>query len=274
MMYKLLDGKKLSEKILETTRKKVSKMRKKPVLAVILIGDDKASHLYVSIKQKACEKVGIEMKKCVFDKTNTKNLIKLIQTLNNDKKVTGIMVQLPLPKNLDKHKILSLITPEKDVDFLNPESFGKILTSNEGPCTPRAVMNFLEAYKIQIRGKQVCIINHSDLIGKPLSLMFLKKDATVSICHQFTKNLREYTRKADILVSAAGVPGLIKADDVKKGVVVIDAGIKKQGNNIYGDVDFESVKSKCLYITPVPGGVGPMTVAMLVENLVLRGENW
>ncbi len=271
-MTTILDGKKLADTILEKCREKISRLPVKPVLAVILIGDNEASHLYVTLKEKACAQVGIHYQKHIFETSTTPEIVSLIRQLNDAPEVQGILVQLPLPDGLDKHNILSAIALEKDVDFLSPRSFGQLLTDPDaGPCTPRGIIRMLDEYNIELAGKSVCIINHSDLIGKPLSLLLLNRKATVAVCHDQTNDLFSYTKEADIVISATGVPGLITKDHVKEGVVIIDAGIKKTSTGVVGDVH-SSVQEKASYFTPVPGGVGPMTVVMLVEKMVLLTE--
>ncbi|MBC8500896.1 MAG: bifunctional 5,10-methylenetetrahydrofolate dehydrogenase/5,10-methenyltetrahydrofolate cyclohydrolase [Nanoarchaeota archaeon] len=265
---KLLDGRAFAKKVIDKYERKISKLKAKPVLAVILVDKDPASHLYVRLKEQACQRAGIIMEKYFFKKTTTSKLLSLIRHLNSSRKVKGILVQLPLPRGIDKAKVLREIIPEKDVDFLNPNTLGQILYDDEaGPCTPKGIVKLLYEYKIKVAGKNVCIINNSDLVGRPLALMLMKRNATVTVCHTKTKNLYDYTKKADIIISATGNPGLVKGRHVKRGVVAIDIGIKKIDEKIYGDIDFKSVSKKASFITPVPGGVGPVTIAMLVENM-------
>ncbi|NQU98278.1 bifunctional 5,10-methylenetetrahydrofolate dehydrogenase/5,10-methenyltetrahydrofolate cyclohydrolase [Candidatus Woesearchaeota archaeon] len=268
MTCEIFDGKSFARKIIENTKKKISELKTKPVLAVILVGDNEPSHLYVELKEKACNEAGISLQKYFFKNSTTKELISLIRKLNESDDVDGILVQLPLPEGINKTAVLKEIAPKKDVDFLNPVTLGQIMYDNKaGPCTPRGIMRIIEENNIQVEGKNVCIINDSDLVGKPLALMLMRKGATVFVCNNKTKNIYLLTRDADIVISATGVPGLVKGEHVKEGVVAIDIGISKVNNKIFGDLDFKTVKQKASFITPVPGGVGPVTVAMLVENM-------
>ena len=270
----IIDGKKLAEEIKEKIKKEVADLKKKgavPSLASIIIGNNPASKLYVKLKEKACNEVGIYSEKYSLDEnTSEEEIIKLIHKLNKNPKINGILVQLPFPKCLNQENILEAIDPRKDVDGLTSTNLGNLLIGNEFlvPCTPKGVIRLLESINIEIEGKDVVIINHSNVVGKPLAMMFLNRNATVSVCHVKTKDLKKYTSKADILISGTGVKNLIKEDMVKENSIVIDVGISKEGNKIYGDVDFENVKNKVYAITPVPGGVGPMTIAMLLENTI------
>jgi methylenetetrahydrofolate dehydrogenase (NADP+)/methenyltetrahydrofolate cyclohydrolase len=276
---KLLDGKKLSDNILAGLKKKVSKIKKKPVLAMVLVGNDPASKVYVKNKKAACEKVGIISKEVILPENISENkLLNEIKKLNRNKNITGIIVQLPLPKRIDKYKILESIDPKKDADCLNHRNFGRFLQVGEKksvviPATAVGAIRLLEEYKIPLSGKYAVVVGYSDIVGKPLTEMLLERGATVTVCHDKTKNLGKYTSQADILAVATGVKDLIKESMVKNGAVIIDAGIHRDKNNkIYGDVDFLSVSKKVSYITPVPGGIGPMTVAMLLWNTVRLTE--
>lgn len=268
----LLDGKKLSEKILAQIKKQVSRMQKKPVLAMILVGDDPASSIYVRRKKIFCEEAGIISKTMKLPaKTSEKKLLAIIGKLNKDKNVTAIMVQLPLPHHMNKNKIIAAIDPGKDADCLHPANYGKFAQVDEeysivAPATPFGIVKLLEEYKIKIEGKHAVVVGRSNIVGKPAAQLLLNRGATVTICHRHTKNLAAFTRQADILVVAAGKINLIKANMVKKGVVVIDVGVNRAGKKIFGDVDFPSVSKKASFITPVPGGVGPTTIAILLWN--------
>ncbi|MBU4266613.1 MAG: bifunctional methylenetetrahydrofolate dehydrogenase/methenyltetrahydrofolate cyclohydrolase FolD [Candidatus Altiarchaeales archaeon] len=271
----IIDGRKIAAEIKEKVREEVEGMETKPGLATVLVGDDPASQLYVKLKGKACEEAGIKSEKYEFPgDAKEEEVIKLIRELNSNSSIHGILVQLPLPKNLNSQKIMAEIAPEKDVDGFNPVNMGRLLIGDERfvPCTPKGVIRMLEHEKVELKGKDCVIVNHSPVVGKPLAMLLLNREATVSVCHVKTKDLGKFTREAEILIVAAGVPGLIKADMVKKGVVVIDVGINKTKDGVVGDVDFEAVKEKASLITPVPGGVGPMTIAMLLENTILAAR--
>ena len=273
-MSVILDGKSLSQKIREEIRKEVESFTSKgfrpPSLAVVLVGDDPASKVYVNNKRKACEKVGI---KSLFyhlpENTEEERLLGLIYELNTNEEVDGILVQLPLPKHIDQTKVILSINPEKDVDGFHPENMGKLVGQIEDgfiPCTPLGIDILLKHYGIEVQGKDVVIVGAGFIVGRPLSLLMLWRNATVTVCHIYTKDLKKHTLQADILISATGVPHLIKEDMVKEGAVVVDVGISKVNGKIVGDVDFEKVKEKASAITPVPGGVGPMTVTALLLN--------
>ncbi|WP_461830220.1 bifunctional methylenetetrahydrofolate dehydrogenase/methenyltetrahydrofolate cyclohydrolase FolD [Aquifex sp.] len=273
-MSVILDGKSLSQKIREEIKKEVESFTSKgfrpPSLAVVLVGDDPASKVYVNNKRKACEKVGI---KSLFyhlpENTEEERLLGLIYELNTNEEVDGILVQLPLPKHIDQTKVILSINPEKDVDGFHPENMGKLVGQIEDgfiPCTPLGIDILLKHYGIDVQGKDVVIVGAGFIVGRPLSLLMLWRNATVTVCHIYTKDLKKHTLQADILISATGVPHLIKEDMVKEGAVVVDVGISKVNGKIVGDVDFEKVKEKASAITPVPGGVGPMTVTALLLN--------
>ncbi len=273
-MSVILDGKSLSQKIREEIKKKVESFTSKgfrpPSLAVVLVGDDPASKVYVNNKRKACEKVGI---KSLFyhlpENTEEERLLGLIYELNTNEEVDGILVQLPLPEHIDQTKVILSINPEKDVDGFHPENMGKLVGQIEDgfiPCTPLGIDILLKHYGIEVQGKDVVIVGAGFIVGRPLSLLMLWRNATVTVCHIYTKDLKKHTLQADILISATGVPHLIKEDMVKESAVVVDVGISKVNGKIVGDVDFEKVKEKASAITPVPGGVGPMTVTALLLN--------
>ncbi len=270
----ILDGKKLSEKIREGIKREVQTLReagyRTPTLAVVLVGDDPASEVYVNNKRKACEKV--EMESLLYhlpENTTTQELLELVAELNSDSKVDGILVQLPLPSQIDQQEVITAISPDKDVDGFHPQNLGRLLAFlDEGfvPCTPLGIDMLLNHYGVELKGKEVVIVGAGFIVGRPLSVLMLKRNATVSVCHIHTKDIREYTVRADVLISATGVPHLIKEDMVREGAVVVDVGISKVNGKIVGDVDFDGVKNKVSAITPVPGGVGPMTVSALLLN--------
>ncbi len=271
----LLDGKNLAEQIKEDIKKEVEKYINKgyrrPTLAVILVGENPASQIYVNKKIKDCQSVGINSRPFFLPENTTQiELLDLIGQLNGDDEVDGILVQLPLPSGINTLEIIEAINPKKDVDGFHPLNVGKLATGKSDgivPCTPFGIMKLLEHYKIDTFCKDVVVVGASNIVGKPMSLLFLKDEkSTVTICHKNTKDLKSHTLKADILVVAVGKPKLITADMVKEGAVIIDVGINRVEGKIVGDVDFESVKEKVYAITPVPGGVGPMTVAMLLYN--------
>lgn len=274
MSAKLIDGNKLSEKVLSEVKKEVFALAKKgivPGLAVVLVGEGPASKLYVSLKNRRAKEAGIYSEQISFpENVSEKELIKKIEELNKNKKIHGILVQLPLPKHIDEKKVIEKILPEKDVDGFTSVNFGKLMQGEEFfvPCTPKGIVKLIESTGTEISGKNCVVVGRSITVGKPVSLMMLNRNATVSICHSKTKNLAEHTKNADILIVAVGKPDLISKSMVKKGAVVIDAGINEVNGKTVGDVS-EDVKEVASYITPVPGGVGPMTVACLMENTVL-----
>lgn len=270
-MKDIIDGTKVSFDIRKQVKKLISEEKIMPCLAVIQIGDNKASQVYIKNKKKACEDVGIRFEHIKFNDTISEDLvINEIKRLNNDISVNGILVQLPLPDGFDEGKIINEINPIKDVDGLTYQNVGNLVLENDClvPCTPLGVMELLKAYKVDLATKNVCLVGRSNLVGKPLMQLLLKEDATLSVCHSKSLDIKNYTTKADVLIVAAGHPNLITKDMVKEGVVVIDVGINKEGNLLCGDVDFEEVSKKASLITPVPGGVGPMTVSCLLKNVV------
>ena len=274
-MATVIDGKALAQKIRSSLKIDCEELKKQgiiPKLAVILVGDDGASKVYVRNKNKACEDVGIEFEEYILDKDITQEeLIDLINVLNYKKDIHGILLQSPIPSHLDINEAFRTILPEKDVDGFNPLNVGK-LTLNQDTfvsCTPYGIMKMFEEYEIDLSGKNVTIIGRSNIVGKPLIQCCLNKDATVTICHSSTKNLKEHTINADIVIVAIGKAKFITEDMIKDGAVIIDVGINRLDNGkLVGDVDFENVEKKASYITPVPGGVGPMTVAMLMNNVI------
>lgn len=270
-MSNIIDGKKLRNQIVEELKKQVKQYMIKPCLAVIQIGDDPASTTYIKSKEKACDEIGIYFKHIKFTE-NVKEIevINKILELNNDEYVHAILLQLPLPEGFNEEKLINYIARNKDVDGLTDINVGKIFNNKSGlvSCTPLGIMKLFENENIDLTGKNVTIVGRSNLVGKPLMGLLLNKDATVTICHSKTENLKKHTKNADILIVAVGKKHLITEDMVKEGAIVIDVGINKEDNKLYGDVDFDKVKQKAEKITPVPGGVGPMTVAMLMSNVV------
>ena len=270
----IIDGKALSEKVLKEIEKEHSELEKKvgrkAGLAVIIVGENPASQIYVRNKIRACEKVGFHSETIRLDENITEeNLLLEIEKLNNNSNIDGILVQLPIPKHIDGLKIINAISAEKDVDGFHTTNIGKMMIGDETgflPCTPAGVVHMFEEYNINLEGKDVLVIGQSNIVGKPMTLLLIKKRATVQVCNSKTKNLSEKLQKADVVVAAAGSPKLIKASDVKEDVVVIDVGINRVDGKLCGDVDFEEVSKKASFITPVPGGVGPMTIAMLIKN--------
>lgn len=268
----ILDGKKLRDKIFENLKQKLNNMSEKPTLAVILVGDDPASQIYVKNKKKTAENLGINSIVINYPSNiSEKILLDKIQELNNDNKITAILVQLPLPKHIDKFKIIDAIAPEKDVDGLTPYNSGKLFSGEEPyvyPCTPKGILLLLDEYNIELAGKHVVVIGRSNLVGKPVAQMLLNRNATVTMCHSHTKNLSDITKTADIVVSAVG-KNIIGEKMLKSDCVVVDVGIFKDVNGkICGDVDFANASKIAAYISPVPGGVGPMTIASLMLNTV------
>lgn len=271
----LLDGKALSDKIKEELAKKVKGYLVKPCLAVIQIGNDEASNIYIKAKEKACDRIGINFIRVKFESdVNEQEVINKIVELNNDNYVNGILLQLPIPPKFNQYKLLNLINKNKDVDGLTDINAGLLFKGNNNlvPCTPLGIINLLKEYNIEISGKHAVVIGRSNLVGKPLAMLLLQNGATVTLCHSKTVNLKEFTKQADILISAVGKKDLITKDMVKDGVVVVDVGMNRVEGKLYGDVDFENIKDIASYITPVPGGVGPMTVAMLLSNVVKNYE--
>lgn len=269
----IIDGKKVSAQVKEQVRIETEELVKKgikPGLAVIIVGDDPASRVYVNNKKKACEKVGFLSKEFALPATTTQEeLLALVNELNEDKEINGILCQLPLPKGLDEKAVIEAISPLKDVDAFHASNVGKIMIGDYDflPCTPAGVMEMLHSYNIPVEGKECVVIGRSNIVGKPMAMLLLHENGTVTITHSRTKNLKEVTKKADILVAAIGKPKFVTADMVKEGAVVIDVGMDRDENGkLCGDVDFENVKEKCSAITPVPGGVGPMTIAVLMKN--------
>lgn len=279
-MANLIDGKAVSMAVKMRVKDEVSALKEKGVdcaLAVIIVGDDPASRVYVNNKKKACELCGIRSVEYALDaETTREELLSIIEKLNADKSINGILCQLPLPKHFDENEITQAISPEKDVDCFNCVNIGKMWVGEYTfkPCTPAGVMELLAANNIDVSGKNCVIVGRSNIVGKPMAALLLEKNATVTVCHSRTKNLAEHLKQADVIVAAVGKAKFITADMVKDGAVVIDVGINRNENGkLCGDVDFENVKEVASYITPVPGGCGPMTIAMLMENTVAAAKN-
>lgn len=275
MKAEIINGKFLATIIKDNIKDEVLELKKKgikPCLAVILVGQNKASEKYVSFKEKACQELGIESLVIrLSDDTSEDELYNIIIDLNNSLSVNGILVQLPLPKHINQNNVLKKIDPIKDVDGFTPYCLGRLFIDEPLfiPCTPKGIMRMFDLYDIKLEGKKAVVIGRSIIVGKPLSILLLKRNATVTVCHSKTENLDEITRKADIICVAVGKPRLITGDMIKDGAVIIDVGINVDSDGkVIGDVDFDSVIQKASYITPVPGGVGPMTIAMLMENTV------
>lgn len=265
----ILDGKELSKEIRDELKLKIKKYVIKPCLAVIQIGDDEASNIYIKSKAKACEEVGMYFKHIKFsENTLEREVVNKILELNNDEYVDGILIQLPLPERFEENKYVNLIAKNKDVDGLTDTNVGKVCKGipNLVPCTPLGIMTLLKENNVEIEGKHAVVVGRSNLVGKPIAMMLLNANATVTMCHSKTIDLKKYTKDADILISATGIKHLITEDMVKDKAVVVDVGMIRE-ERLYGDVDFEKVSKKASFITPVPGGVGPMTVAMLLSNV-------
>lgn len=267
----LLDGKKVSEEIINNIKKEISEKNLKLGFAIIWIGNDTASEIYVRNKMKKCEEVGIKAELYHLDETIKENeVLDLIEKLNLRDDINGILLQSPIPKHIDIIKCFNKINYKKDIDGFSNISIGNLVLGRPSKiaCTPKGIIKLLDYYNIDLEGKNVCIINRSNIIGKPLLQLLLQRNATVTICHSKTKNLKYHTLNSDIVICAVGKPKFITADMVKDGTVVVDVGISRINGKVVGDVDFENVKDKCSYISPVPGGVGPMTIAMVLDNIL------
>lgn len=263
-------GSELAKRLKDNLKEEVNSFKEKPRLAIILIGDNEASLSYIKSKEKACSYVDIDSVLYHYNDIEQDNLIKLIKELNSDNNIHGILLQLPLPKHLDERMIINTIDPNKDVDGLTDINMGKLFTGQESfvPCTPLGIIQILKEMKVELEGKNVCVIGRSNLVGLPLSRLLTKYDATVTLCHSKTKNLKDISSKADIVIVAIGKPKYIDNTYIKNGAYVIDVGINRVDNHLCGDVDFDDVKDKVAAITPVPKGVGPMTVCMLMYNVI------
>ena len=276
----IIDGKKVSTQIKQNIIAEVKALKEKtgkvPGLAVVLVGDDPASAVYVRNKNKTCKNVGFQSFENVLPAdTSESKLLNLIDELNNDEKVNGILIQLPLPNHIASQKILEAINPEKDVDGFHLENIGRLVTGNAvfKPCTPGGIIELLDQYKVEIEGKNAVVLGRSNIVGKPIAFLLLERNATVTICHSRTKDLPTILRSADILIAAIGKPNFVTSSMVKDNVVIIDVGINRVEDKLIGDVDYQSVSKKVSLITPVPGGVGPMTIAMLMANTLQAFKN-
>lgn len=276
----IIDGKAVSASVRERIKNEVESLKKggkETGLAVIIVGNDPASKVYVNNKKKGCAEVGINSYEYALpEETTTEELLTLINKLNDDSKVDGILCQLPLPKHIDEKTVINSIIPEKDVDAFHPVNTGHIMIGDYSflPCTPAGIIEMLKFYNIEISGKECVVIGRSNIVGKPMAMLLLHNSGTVTVCHSKTKNLAEACRRADILVAAVGKANFVTADMVKDGAVVIDVGMNRNAEGkLCGDVDFEGVKDKCSFITPVPGGVGPMTITMLLNNTLTASKN-
>lgn len=279
----LMDGKSLSAKIRNQIKEEVDLIKSNnvgivPGLAVVLVGNDPASEIYVRNKEKACAEVGFTSRKIVLEDTvSEEELLSVIDNLNNDNTIHGILIQLPLPKHIDKDKVIDRIATEKDVDIFKTDSMGKLFEGvlTIAPCTPSGIMALLDEYQVELEGKHCVVVGRSNIVGKPIAMMLMQRNATVTICHSRTKNLKDFCKMADVIVCAVGKTNLITDDMIKDGAVIIDVGINRnEQGKVCGDVNIED-KSRVSYMTPVPGGVGPMTITMLLQNtLILFKENW
>lgn len=280
MSAEIINGKIIAEEVRRKIKKEVenlkSKYNKIPNIISIIVGNDPGSNLYLKLRDKACSEVGINSEHLEFpEETNETEIINAINNLNKNNEVHGILIQLPVPKHISQEKLINSLNPKKDVEGLNPQNIGRTLNGDEYiiPITPLSVLTILEHEKEELKGKDIVIINHSNHVGKPLAALFLNRNATTSVCHVFTKDLKSYTSQADILVTATGIPKLIKSEHVKKDSFVIDVGIVKTKDGICGDVDFEDLLDKAGKLTPVPGGVGPVTVACSLKNMIKTFKN-
>ena len=266
----IINGKQIQEEKIKDFSNQIESINDTIKLTVIQVGNNEASNVYIKNKQKICEKVGILFEHLKYDETNEEELIEKIEQLNTDRSVTGILVQLPLPKEINEKKVIDAINPLKDVDGLTTTNLGNLFSGNKGlvPCTALGVIEILKSINAPIEGSNVVIVGRSRLVGLPLSGLLLKENATVTTCHSKTKDLKEKTKEADILIVAIGKKQFIKEDYVKENAIVIDVGINREDGKLYGDCDFENIKNKCKAITPVPNGVGPLTITMLISNLI------
>ncbi len=275
-MANIIDGKAVSAAVKEQVRSEIERDKIKAGLAVIIVGNDPASRVYVNNKKKACEFCGIQsFEYALPEETSIEQLLELIDTLNKDANVNGILVQLPLPKQLDEKEVIARISPEKDVDAFHEINVGKIMIGNYSflPCTPSGCMDLIHSTGVEVSGKECVVIGRSNIVGKPMAMLLLHENGTVTVCHSKTKNIAEVCRRADILVAAVGKPNFVTADMVKEGAVVIDVGINRLDNGkLCGDVKFDEVSEKAGWITPVPGGVGPMTIATLMKNTLTAAK--
>ena len=271
----ILDGKKLRDELLVQYKEKIKEEKLNITLAIILVGNNEASKLYIKNKEKYCTEVGIKVDKYLLDEdTSEEVLINLIKDLNEDEKVTGIILQSPVPDGIDFDKCSGMILPSKDVDGFTKDNVYNLYLNKKSilPCTVKGIIKLLEYYNIEINGKNVAIIGRGNIVGKPLAMALENRNATVSLLHSKTKDLRMFTKDADIVVVACGIPKLLKKEMIKEGSVVIDVGISRVDGKIVGDIDFDNIKDIALFVTPNPGGIGPMTIAMIIDNLIEMGE--
>lgn len=271
----ILDGKKLRDELLVQYKEKIKEEKLNITLAIILVGNNEASKLYIKNKEKYCTEVGIKVDKYLLDEnTNEEVLINLIKDLNEDEKVTGIILQSPVPNGIDFDKCSGMILPSKDVDGFTKDNVYNLYLNKKSilPCTVKGIIKLLEYYNIEINGKNVAIIGRGNIVGKPLAMALENRNATVSLLHSKTKDLKMFTKDADIVVVACGIPKLLKKEMIKEGSVVIDVGISRVDGKIVGDIDFDNIKDIALFVTPNPGGIGPMTIAMIIDNLIEMGE--
>ncbi|MFA6907234.1 MAG: bifunctional 5,10-methylenetetrahydrofolate dehydrogenase/5,10-methenyltetrahydrofolate cyclohydrolase [Candidatus Micrarchaeia archaeon] len=272
MAAKIIDGKKMADALLGKAAEKVAALNFRPCVAIVLVGDDLASQTYTKKKHDACARVGMDSRNVRLPASATqKEILAQVQHLNEDERVDAILVQLPLPAGVDEDAVLAAVAREKDVDGFHPENFGKLAlgTGSIAPCTPKGVIHMLKESGVSLPGKHAVVIGRSRIVGKPLALLLLNEGCTVTVCHSKTRDMAAIAKTADIICSAVGKPRLVTADMVKPGAVVIDIGTSKEAEKLVGDVDFEAVAKKASLITPVPGGVGPMTIAMLIENTLV-----
>lgn len=269
----LLDGKQTAAQVREKIRVEVERLKgegkRAPALAVVIVGENPASKVYVGQKEKACKAVGFHsILRRLPEETTQEELLNLVEEMNDDPSIDGILVQLPLPAQMDSESIIAAIRPEKDVDGFHPINMGRLVTGLKGtePCTPKGIMYLLDRYGIELEGKRAVVLGRSNIVGKPIAHMLMAKNATVTVCHSRTKDMAGYTREADVIVAAIGKPRFLTADMVKEGAVIVDVGINRLDEGLVGDTDFHALKEKVAFITPVPGGVGPMTIAMLLLN--------
>ena len=271
----LLDGKKISSEIIQGLKTRINEETYKPGLGIVLVGNRSDSLKYVQSKKKVCSQIGIQLHLIHLEETcEEDHILKVIEELNGKPSINGIIVQLPLPDGFNTNKILDKVVPEKDVDGFHQENAGKLFLNrniNFVPCTPLGCMKLIDHYGIDVEGLNICVIGCSNVVGLPLSMMLIQRNATVTMCNIYTKDLKKHTLSADMVFSCCGVPGIIKGDMIKDGVIIVDIGINFVDGKLVGDVDFDGVKDKCSFITPVPGGVGPMTIAMLMEQTI---EAW
>lgn len=271
----IIDGKALASELEAETRRRVERLGRRPGLATIIVGDNPASMMYVRIKHSACDRVGIRSENARLPEgTSLEEIVGTIESLNEREDVSGVLLQLPLPRGLDPSRAMAAIDPAKDVDGFHPMNMGSLLAGAEGlvPCTPKGIIWALERLGVSLEGKDAVIVGHSNVVGKPLAAMMLNRNATVSVCHVFTRDLAAHTRNAEILVVAAGVPGLIRGDMVRPGAYVFDVGINRVGDRTVGDVEFDEVVKVAAAVTPVPGGVGPLTVSTLMSQTATAAE--